>query len=160
MATVSSLYGTSNQAFTITMSTLANATNASGAGRASTAIDNTSNLFLDALVVVKITTSASALANDKAVYVYAYGTADGGTTYSDGVTGTDATFTATNPPNLRLLGVINAVATSTAYVGGPWSMANALGVLPQKWGIVCVNFTGQALTAGSAFYQGVQSTVA
>jgi hypothetical protein len=160
MSTIKALYGTNNQAITCTITSLANATGSNGAGRASTAVDNTTNLFLDALVQVKVKTSASALANDKAIYVYAYGTADGGTDYTDGITGTDAAFTATNPPNVRLIGVINAVATSTTYVGGPWSVAAAFGgVLPDHWGIFVVNFTGQTLDAsvGSAWYQGVQS---
>ncbi len=162
MSTVKNLYGTNNQAITCTITSLANATGSYGAGRASTAVDNTTNLFLDALVQVKIKTSASALGNDKAVYVYAYGTSDGGTDYTDGITGTDAAFTATNPPNVRLIGVINAVATSTTYVGGPFSVAAAFGgVLPDHWGIFVVNFTGQTLDAsvGSAWYQGVQAQV-
>lgn len=162
MSTIQQLYGTSNQAITCTLTSLANATGSYGAGRASTAVDNTTNLFLDALVQVKVKTSASALANDQAVYVYAYGTADGGTDYTDGITGTDAAFTGTNPPNTRLIGVINAVATSTTYVGGPWSVALAFGgVLPDHWGIYVVNFTGQTLDAsvGSAWYQGVQASV-
>jgi hypothetical protein len=163
MSTVKQLYGNNNQAIACTLTSLANAGGANGAGRSSVAIDNTVNLFLDALVQVKIKTSASALANDKAVYVYAYGTSDGGTDYTDGITSADAAFTATNPPNLRLIGVINAVAVSTPYVGGPWSVAAAFGgVLPDHWGIFVVNFTGQALDAavGSAWYQGVQATVA
>jgi hypothetical protein len=159
MATIQSKYGTNNQAITCTITSLANASGVNGAGRASTAVDNTTNLFLDALVQVKIKTSASALGNDKLVYVYAYGTSDGGTDYTDGITGTDAGFTATNPPNVKLLGTINAVASSTTYVGGPWSVANAFGgVLPDHWGIFVVNFTGQTLDAsvGSAWYQGVE----
>lgn len=160
MSTIKSLYGSNGQAITITLTSLANASGVNGAGRASTAIDNTANLFLDALVSLKIKTSASALANDKAVYVYAYGTSDGGTDYTDGITGSDAAFTATNPPNVRLIGVINAVASSTTYVGGPFSVAAAFGgVLPDHWGIFVVNFTGQSLDASvaSAWYQGVQA---
>ena len=158
MADIKSKYGTNNQALTCTITSLANATGSYGAGRESTAVDNTTNLFLDALVTVKVKTSSSALANDKAVYVYAYGTSDGGTTYTDGCAGTDGARTLTNPPNARLIGVINAVATSTTYVGGPFSVAAAFGgVLPDHWGIVVVNFTGQTLDAsvGSAWYQGV-----
>lgn len=163
VSNIKAAYGSNNQAITITLTSLANASGTYGAGRASTAVDNSTNDFLDALVFVKIKTSASALANDKAVYVYAYGTSDGGSSYSDGITGTDAAFTATNPPNVRLLGVINAVATSTTYVGGPFSVAQAFGgQLPDHWGIYVVNFTGQSLDAsvGSAWYQGVYATAA
>ncbi len=163
MADVKSAYGTTAQAITCTITSLANATGSYGAGRASTVVDNTSNLYLDALVSVRVKTSASALANDKAVYVYAYGTADSTTPiYTDGISGTDGGFTATNPPNVRIIGVISAVATSTTYDGGPFSVSNAFGgVLPAKWGIFVVNFTGQTLDAsiGSAWYQGVYGTV-
>lgn len=160
MSTIKSLYGSNGQAITCTITSLANGSNASGAGRASTAVDNTSNLWLDVLVSLKIKTSSSALGSDKAVYCYAYGTSDGGTDYTDGVTGSDAAFTGTNPPNMKLIGIINAVSTSTTYIGGPWSVAAAFGgVLPDHWGIYVVNFTGQTLDAsvGSAWYQGVQA---
>lgn len=163
MSSVKNAYGTSNQAITCTITSLANASGPYGAGRASTAVDNTTNLFLDALVTVKVKTSASALANDKSVYVYAYGTTDGGTTYGDGITGSDAAFTATNPPNLRLIGVINCVSTSTTYVSAAMSVAAAFGgVLPDHWGIFVVNFTGQTLDAsvGSSWFQGLFATVA
>jgi hypothetical protein len=131
-------------------------------GRSSAAVDNTANLFIDALVVVKVKTSASALANDKGVYIYGYGTADGGTTYTDGVAGTDSGFTRTDPPILPLLAFINTPAVSTTYVSGPFSVAAGFGgILPAKWGIVVCNFTGQTLDAsvGNAFYQGVYATV-
>lgn len=162
MANVKSAYGANGQAIACTITSLANAAGSYGAGQASTAVDNTTNQFLDALVQVKVKTSASALANDKAVYVYAYGTADGGTDYSDGISGTNGAFTATNPPNLALLGVINCPAVSTTYVMSPKSVALAFGgVLPDHWGIYVVNFTGQPLDAsvGSAWYQGVYSSV-
>jgi hypothetical protein len=166
MSTVKTLYGTTNQAITCTLASLANATGAYGAGRASTAVDNRTNLFLDALVQVQIKTSSSALANDKTVYVYAYGTVDDtDSLFTDGITGTDAGFTGTTPMNLNRIGVINAVAVSTTYIGGPWSVATAFGgVLPAQWGLFIVNFTGQALdsTEGNhkKVYQGIQSTVA
>ena len=161
MANIKEVFGTSNQAITITITSLASSLTV---GRASTAVDNTTNLFLETFVMVKVKTSASALANDKGVYVYGYATADGGTTYTDSITGTDAGFTRTDPTNLPLLGFINCPATSTTYVGGPWAVAALCygGVLPAKWGIFVANFTGQALDAsvGNAFYQGAYSSVA
>ncbi len=162
MSTVKQLYGSSGASITCTITSLANASGSYGAGRSSTAVDNTSNLFLDALVSVKTQTSAGTLANDQAVYVYAYGTSDGGTDYTDGITGSDAGFTGTNPPNTRLLGVVNAVSSFTTYVGGPWSAALAFGgVLPDHWGVYVVNYTGQPLSAsvGSVWYQGVNAQV-
>jgi hypothetical protein len=163
MSTVKELYGSADQAITITLNSLANATSAFGAGRSSAYVDNSSNLFLDALVQVQVLTSSSALANDQAVYVYAYGSSFGTSNFTDGIGGTDAAFTGTNPPNARLIGVINAVAISTTYTGGPWSVALAFGgTLPEFWGLYVVNYTGQALNSSgcSAWYQGVQATVA
>ncbi len=150
-------FGTSNQTLTISLNSLASST--VYVGRQSTVVDNTSNVFLDALVFVKVKTSASSLANDKAVYVYALATADGGTTYTETAGASDAGLTLTNPPNARLIGVINTPSTATVYNAGPWSVAAAFGgVLPDHWGICVVNVTGQNLDAsagGSAWYQGV-----
>ncbi len=161
MASVKEAFGTNGQAITITTNSLASSATA---GRASTVVDNTANLYLDALVtvLVKMPTSGTP-ANDKAVYVFAYGTANAGTDYSDGVTGTDAAFTHTDPPNLRLVGVIACPANTNTYRGGPFSVAAAFGgTLPEKWGIVIRNYTGLTLdsTGNSAHYQGVYATIA
>ena len=138
-------YGTNGQAFTLTLASLADA-----AARESTAISEISNVSIDALVFLKVTVGTP-LASDKAVYVYAYGTVDQGTNYSDGATGTDAAITLTSPPNMRLIGVISTPTASTAYKGGPFSVAAAFGgVLPEKWGIVVLNKTGAALNATEA----------
>ena len=154
-ATIKSLYGTSNQAITCTITSLTN-----NSQQQSTSVDNTTNLFLDTLVQVKVKTASASTSATGTVNVYAYGTADGGTDYSDGVSGTNGSVTLTNPPNMRLIGVINAVANSTTYVGGPFSVAAAFGgMLPDHWGIVVENKTGATLDAavGSAWYQGIQA---
>lgn len=158
MSSVKSAYGTSNQALTCTITSLAN-----NGQRGSLAVDNTSDLFLDALVFVKVKANASGTLATGSVNVYAYGTADGGTTYGDAVTGTDAAQTLTAPPNLRLIGVINLVANAAVGDGGPFSVAQAFGgILPDHWGIVVENKSGATLDAsvGSAWYQGAYSTVA
>lgn len=162
MSTLQALYGATKQALTITLNSLASST--VYVGRQSTIVDNSGTLFLDALLTVRVKTSASALANDKAVYVYALGTTDTTTpVYTEGAAATDAGLTLTNPPNARLLGSINCPSTATVYTAGPWSLAAAFGgVLPVQWGICVVNVTGQALDAtagGSAWWQGVQGTV-
>lgn len=157
MSTVKALYGTNNQAITCTLTSLAN-----NGQRGSVAVDNTSNLFLDALVQLKIKTASSGTTATGTINIYAYGTADGGSDYSDGVTGTDAAQTLTVPPNLRIIGVINAVAVSSTYVGGPFSVAAAFGgILPDHWGIVVENKSGGAFDASiaSAWYQGIQQQV-
>jgi hypothetical protein len=148
-------YGTSNQAFTITLASLAN-----NGQRQSTVIDNTSNLFLDALVQIQIKSAAASTSATGYVNIYAFATADGGTTYGDNAGGSDAAITLTSPPNMRLIGVLNVVANSTTYKSNPMSVAAAFGgILPDHWGIVIENKTGAAFdaTEGSHkyFYQGV-----
>jgi hypothetical protein len=138
-------YGTNNQAITITLASLASST--VFVGRASTAIDNTTNVFQDALLLIKITTAGTLVA-PAYVTVYGYGTVDGGTTYTEAATGTDAGITLANPPNARVIGVLSTPVTATAYIGGPWSVAAAFGgVLPDHWGIIVVNTSGAALNS-------------
>jgi hypothetical protein len=162
MADIKSAYGTSNQTITVSLASLADSATA---GRESTVIDNTSNVFLDALVTGKIKPQNSgSIIAPSAVYVWAYGTTDNGTTYPDTVTGSDAAITMNSPNQLRLLGVINVIAINTTYIGGPWSVASCFGGrLPQKWGIVVQNDCGTALSATGGDhvfqYQGVYQTV-
>lgn len=158
MSDIKAKYGTANQAITCTINSLGN-----GSARASTAVDNSSNLFLDALVQLNIATGGSSTATTGYIAVYAYGTADGGTTYSNQATGTDAAITLTVPPNARLIGIINAVADSTAYESHPMSVAAAFGgVLPDHWGIIVENKTGGTLdsSGNAAVYQGVYGQAA
>lgn len=153
MSDFKSKYGTNGQAITITITSLAN-----NGQRESTAVDNSSNLYLDALVSVKVKSAAASTSPTGYVNVYAYATTDGGTTYGGGATGSNAAITLTAPPNLRLIGVINVVANSTTYTSDPFSVAAAYGgVLPEKWGIVIENKSGATLdgSVGSAWYQGV-----
>lgn len=155
MTDIKAKYGTSNQTITITLASLA-----SGSSRASSAIDNTTNLFMDALVQVKVKTGASGVSSTGYITVYAYGTADGGTSYTESATGSDAAITLVSPTNLKLLGLINAVANATTYISSPMSVAGAFGgQLPDHWGIVITNSSGAALdsTEGNhaKIYQGV-----
>lgn len=150
-----SKYGTSNQAITITLASLAASATV---GREGTAIDNTTNLFLDALVFLLI--ESGTVSGNKQVLLYGYGSSDGGTTYTDGATGSDAGFTRKDPSNLRGPYVIPCPTNSVVYKAGPFSIAALFGgVLPDRWGIAVFNDTGAALsaTAGNnkAFYQGV-----
>jgi len=149
--------GTNGQTLTITLASLTN-----NSLRQSTVIDNTSDLFQDVLLMLKIKSGASSTVSTGVVNVYAYATVDNGTTYTDTATGTDGAITPTSPTNLRFLGQLNVVANSTTYVGGPWSIAAAFGgIMPAKWGIVVENKTGGTLdaTEGShaKLYQGIYS---
>lgn len=156
MADIKAKYGGSNQSITITINGLA-----SDAKRESTAIDNSTSCFLDALVQVKIATNTAAdSTDDKSIYVYAYGTADNGTSCSGNASGSDAAF-GTDPQqlsNCRLIGVVYAPTQSQIYESDLMSIASAFGgLLPQRWGIIVHNKTGQTLKTGdcSAAYQGL-----
>jgi hypothetical protein len=163
MSSVKVAYGTEAQAITCTLASLANSATA---GRESTAIDNTSNLYLDALVMVKVKLGAITPGNDKGVYVYVAGTVDAASpTWPDAITGADAAITFNSPVNLRLLGFIAAPTASTTFIGGPWSVAAAFGgSMPEKWSIAIRNYTGGSLdsTEGNhkKIYQGIYATVA
>src|SRR5258706_5463087 len=103
-------YGTST-AITCTLASLASSATA---GRGCTVIDNTSNLFDDVLLTIAVKTSASALANDKAVYVYLFGSEDGtvyGSSSAESV-GTDGAVTLDSPTNLKGPFIINCPAVS------------------------------------------------
>ncbi len=159
MSNIKEAFGTSNQALTITLASLAN-----NGQRQSTVVDNTTNLFLDALVALSIKSAAASTSATGFANIYAFGTSDGGTTYSDGAGATDAAITLTAPPNMRLIGVINIVANAVTYKGGPFSVRAAFGgVLPDHWGIVVENKSGAAFdaTEGNHLkdYQGVYATV-
>lgn len=160
MASIKWAYGTGGVALTCTVASLTD-----GSARESTAVDNTTNLYLDALVMAKFTTSTGTISNPKTVFLYVYGTNDGGTTYPDNVTGSDAAITLDSPTQLKLLGAVYCTAVSTAYIGGPWSVAACFGgKLPGKWGIVALNDTGVSLSATGGdhaiTYQGVYGTSA
>lgn len=148
--------GTTNQAITITLNGLAD-----DGVRASTAVVNTSNLFLDCLVQIKIDTAdVGAPDGDMNCLVYAFGTADDGTTYSAGATGTDADHGAVAGQlltNAHLMGIIHVDAQNETFESDVFSVASAFGgIVPAKWGIIVKNQVGQALGAGSAaFYQGI-----
>lgn len=150
-------YGSNNQTITISVASLAN-----NSARESTAIDNTTNTFIDALLFVILKSNAAGTSSSGYCNIYAYGTCNGGTDYSDNASGSDAAITLTSPPNMKLIGTINMVANATTYYAGPFSIAAAFnGILPDHWGIVIENKTAAALdsTSGnhSVFYQGIEA---
>lgn len=152
--TIKSLFDTNGQTITCTLASLT-----TGSRRQSTVIDNSSNLYTDILLMLKVKTGGSSTSATGYVEVFVYGTVDGGTTYSDTATGTDGAVTLTLPVNVILVDVVNTVANSTTYIGGPWNLRNAFGgYIPQKWGVVIGNQSGGTLdgTEGShaKLYQG------
>lgn len=144
-------YGTS----TAIVCTLASLASSSTVGRGGVAVDNTTNLYVDAMLTVKVKTSASALSADLACYVYLFGSEDGTLYSGDGVTlGTDVSVTLATPSNLKGPYVISCPASATSYTLVIGSVASSFGgILPRKWGFVVLNTTGQALDATGGNHQ-------
>jgi len=142
--------------------------------RQSTAVNNTVNLYLDALVGGSTRVGAVTVAGT--LDIFAYGAWDASTNYSGGLDGSDATVTwGTTPASssvlgylqLQRLGVIDVAATDddNEIEWGPFSIAAAYGgVLPSRWGIVVKNATDIALNSSQGVaaikYDGITFTSA
>jgi hypothetical protein len=155
-------YGSDGQAITITLTSLG----ASGGARESAAVDNSTDLFLDALVQVKTKTGAGTIGSDPYLYLYVLGSDDGGTTWPSPATGTDASVsTPDNNTKAKLLGAVHMPSASTAYKSNLFSVLQAFGgiAIPKKWSILALNQTGVSLssTAGdhAVTFQGVQAQI-
>lgn len=146
------LYGTSTS-ITITINSLT-----TGSARESTAVDNTSNKYIDAHVTVVCALSAGTPASDQMINVFAYGSEDG-TNYGDNATGSDAAITLRTLNNLRLIGsLMTSSSGGLTYTSQPMSVARAFGgILPRKWGIVVENRTNLTFAGSgcSARYSGL-----
>lgn len=129
-----------SQAVTITLASLAN-----GAGRGSTAVDNSVALAPRADIKIKIKTGASGTSATGFLDVYLIKSEDG-TNYDDGFGGTDAAFT---PVNATKIGRITAVANATTYQ--EVFNTDQSGTLPRKFSIGVFNSCGGQLdgTAGN-----------
>lgn len=140
MSTTKEQFGTATAA-TITLASLAN-----GAGRAMTAVDNSTTGAIDVHIKVKIKTASSGVSTTGYLSVYLLAAADG-TEYDDAFAGSDAAFT---PVNAYQLEIIQATANSTTYVKS-YVLSRVCGFVPKKWAIAVVNNTGAALdsTAGN-----------
>ena len=139
-------YGTSTS-LTITAGSLA-----VGAARSSAAVTSgLTNNTTDYLISVNVLTTTTAATVNKQIVVYAYRSEDG-TNYSgasstiDNVDGTDKTLTAIgSPSNLTFLGTIQLNNGTTALtLRQVFSLAQAFGSIPPKWGIVLLNDNGAA----------------
>jgi hypothetical protein len=149
MTTLKTLFG-SEQTITLTAASLASDAGLI-AGRASTVVDNGTNLYLDALVSGKITTGTSPTVS-KTIELWAYGAYNDTPTYIDGITGSDANKSITSLnvkfSGLRLLWSAVVDATSDrAYFIPPTSIAARFGVMPKRWGLFLVHDTAVALNS-------------
>lgn len=137
------------------------ATLANGSASGCAAVDNTVNLYDDALVSILATIAAGAVASDKLINVWFASSEDGSTWpgtngASDNYGGTDAAVSLQNPT------VYRAPFVQATPAGGLQtkiiipSVLKFLGglVMPRKWGLIIENRTGLAFTALSASYTG------
>ncbi len=150
MASVKIEYG-SSAALTITLASLATDTNLL-AGRESTAIDNTTNKYLDVLISGNIRVGTSPTTG-KVIEIWAYGSLSDSPTYGDVLDGSDSneTITSAGVKNsvLKLVHTIETEATSDRdYPFGPIGLAQFFGgSLPKFWGIFAVHNTGVNLNS-------------
>ena len=140
-------YG-SPTAVTITLTSLAD-----DAYRCSASIDNSTNLYLDCFVGGSTQVGAT---GGGVLAIYAYGTNDGGTTWTANVPATDSTINWTTQNNINgwvQLARIGYVSVNTGddnndLEWGPYSVARGFGGwMPEQWGIVIENKSSAALNA-------------
>lgn len=139
---------------TISLTNLAN----SGV-RGSVAVDNSSNLYIDALVGGKFVAPTGGAVNTNGVArLYAYGSSDDGANYSDVASGVDILHTLNG--NAFFLGHVVMDASGETNTFGPYSVGAVFGgILPKYWGVLVENATGRGFNASAAhysvWYQGV-----
>jgi len=164
MASVKEAFGTAT-AFT---KTNANIATSATAGWKSNAIDNSSNLYLDALIMVELAAVNTAPANSKAIFLYAFALIEGTeyTSTGDGtIDGSEGTVTfpdvTTLPVVAPLLGVIPYPVQNKVIHSSAFSVAACFGgILPPKWCIGMINHSGMTLSVTDIFYIEKYLTVA
>ena len=149
MANIKIAYGDSS-ALTITLASLATSADHT-TGRESTAIDNTTNKYLDYLLAGKITLGTTPTAG-KEIRIYAVGLSEDAT-WPDGFTGLDAAKTWTTASIRDAVGKLAAIMQTPATSDqtqwfGPISVAALFGgVLPKKFIVFVTHDTAVALNA-------------
>lgn len=171
MTVLKAQYGSSGQAISVTLASLASNTSV-----ASAYVDNTTNLYDDAWLYFKFGFDSAPSAGGF-VNVAAYGTVDNGSHWSYEEYGVDGTDTALTIVNVNNLGGSASVYSYANEADGtvtelsvvmPLSYLFAYGYtgsgIPEKWGIVFLNATDQPLSATEGnslkMYQGVYAQVA
>jgi hypothetical protein len=174
MADIKTAYASSAN-YTITLASLGSSATLV-AGRESTAVSNTSNLYLDYLVGGLITVGTTPTA-DTTIEVWAYGARNDTPDYPDVFDGTDSAETVTTRNHaidtLAWIATmqVDSATSDRGYYFGPVSLAAAFGRkhggalwVPTHHGIFLVHNTGVALnsTAGNheISYTGVYMTSA
>lgn len=143
-------YG-SSAAYTITLASLGSSTTLV-AGRESTAVSNTTNLYVDYLIGGKVTTGTTPTDN-RSILVYVYAAVDDTPTYPDVFDGTDSAETVTSEQvrnsALRLAATIQTNNTSDrTYWVAPFSLKSLFGgSIPKNHGLFVVHDTGVNLNS-------------
>lgn len=130
---------TNSGTVTATLTSLGN-----GSSVTSSAIDNSTNKYLSALVRVQIKTNAAGTSATGSVSVFLVRSTDGGTVYDDGV----------------FIGSMAAIANATTYTR--IFSTEPFGPLGSHWKIIVTNNSGAALDAsvGGAQFAGVKYDIA
>ncbi len=158
MADVNVKYGSVQ---TMTVTNLHSLASSATVGWQSAVVDNSSNLYLDALVQVVLDFANTAPANDQAAYVYAYSGLE--TSYTNPCSGSEAGVTLVAPFQVSLIGVIHYTTQNEVAESQAMSVAAAFGgILPTKWGLVIINYSGAALAASANIvkWTPIEATVA
>jgi hypothetical protein len=137
-------------ALTITLASLASSTTFL-AGRESTALDNTSNLYIDGRITAFITTGTTPTV-DTEIRIYGYAALNDTPIYPDTITGTDGNRSITNAyildSGLILLGATGVSAASNIdYPIRCLTVAEAFGLHPKRLGVFVVHNTAVNLNA-------------
>jgi hypothetical protein len=151
MSTIKSIIGTrTSLAYTGTgLSTLASATYVEN----TTAYNCVTNSPLDVIVELDIATTNTPAGN-KQVVAFIAESMDGSTYRTGPTSGT----TTTREPNLKLLGSMAITTASTTEIG-QFSVAQALGYVPNTFFVIIKNDLGVALTSGTVWTSEISSTV-
>lgn len=130
-----------------------------------TVVDNTSNLFDDALVTIIMSTGSSAPKAGAAAYVYFSGSEDGTNMDSDDVAITNATtdtgYTINAASNLKGPGIISMPTASKTYTKTFQVASFFGGLMPRFWTFVVVAdiyATGNTGATDGSSYTGITYT--
>ncbi len=167
MSTIKIAYAASA---TITISLASIATSATFvAGAESTVLDNTTNLYVDAIVGGKITVGTTPTINTQ-ILVYVFTPIDSTPTYPDVMDGTDSTETLTSVGMGRAflkLGAVLDVDATTSDKAYPFTFTVAQlfgGAMPSRWSLFVAHNTGVNLNATGGNhvikFEGITYTVA
>lgn len=154
---------------TMTTTNLQSLASSTTAGWKSAVVDNTSNLYLDALVQFVIAAVNTAPSSNKAIYVFAYHGSNSSDLTTSGAAannGSEGTLTFPNITSsaivMPILGVLPYTTQNVAFTSLEMSVGmTAGGALPPYWGVAALNYSGMTLASSgnTVKYRGVYNTV-